>query len=132
MNGLGVGQADILDRHAHDSAGEKERVLAGDEHAREVVESCVRIGTAHRLMKSRDEIVVPLLRLVVDRCAPLHRLNEALGIERRRAWRDRREQVFDHVQEVPAIAVGEADEGRLSFSGQRNGPFLERLGAGDE
>ena len=69
---LRIGEADILDRHAHHAAREIERVLAGIEHAREIIERGVRIGAAHRFVQRRDQIVMAVLRLVVDRRAPLH------------------------------------------------------------
>ena len=44
---LRIGEADILGRHAHDAPRDEQRVLAGVEHAREIVERRVRIGAAH-------------------------------------------------------------------------------------
>ena len=55
---LRVGQADVLDRHADDAAGDEEPVLAAVEHAREIVERRVGVGAAHRLVQRRDQIVV--------------------------------------------------------------------------
>ena len=69
---LRIGKPDVLHRHAHQPAAEIERVLAGVEHAREIVERRVRIGAAHRLVQRRDQIVVAVLALVVDRRAALH------------------------------------------------------------
>ena len=71
---LRIGQADVLDRHAHDAAREIKRVLAGIEHAGEIIQRGVGIGAAHRLVQRRDQIVVAVLLLVVDRRAPLHDL----------------------------------------------------------
>ena len=55
---LRIGEADVLDRHAHQPARDVERVLAGVEHAREIVERRVGIGAAHRLVQRRDQVVV--------------------------------------------------------------------------
>ena len=59
---LRIGEPDVLHRHAHDAAREIERVLAGIEHAAEIVQRGVRIGAAHRLVQRRDQIVVAVLR----------------------------------------------------------------------
>ena len=92
---LRIGKPDIFDRHPHDAAREVERVLAGVEHARQIIERRVRIGAAHRLVQGRDQVVVAVLRLVVDRCAPLHDLlqlapRRTFRLARRRARLPRR------------------------------------------
>ena len=75
---LRIGKADVLHRHAHQPPAEIERVLAGVEHAREIIERRVRIGAAHRFVQRRDQIVVAVLALVVDRRAPLDDASAAL------------------------------------------------------
>jgi hypothetical protein len=55
---------------------DEQRVLAGVEHAREIIERGVGIGAAHALVQGRDQVVVAVLRLVVDRRAPLHDLDQ--------------------------------------------------------
>ncbi len=64
---LRVGKADIFDRHAHEAACQKTRILAGIDHAAEVIEGSVGIGAAHRFVQGRDQVVMPVLGLVVDR-----------------------------------------------------------------
>ena len=70
---LRIGEADILDRHADQAPRDEHRVLAGNQHAGEIIERRVRVGAAHRLVQGRDQVVVAVLRLVVDRRAALHR-----------------------------------------------------------
>ncbi len=84
VDGLGIGKADILDRHADQAARDKERIFPGGQHAREIIKRGIGIGTAYRLVKRRDEIVVAVLRLVVQRHTFLHDLGKFFGIERRR------------------------------------------------
>jgi hypothetical protein len=43
----GFGEADVFAGHAHQAAGEIERIFAGFEHAGEPVEGGVGIGVAH-------------------------------------------------------------------------------------
>src|SRR5690606_6113859 len=45
---LRIGEADVLDRHAHQPAGEVERLLAGYEHPGEVVQRRLRVRAADR------------------------------------------------------------------------------------
>ena len=49
---LRIGEADVLDRHAHDAAREEQRILAGVEHAREIIERRIGIGAAHRFVQA--------------------------------------------------------------------------------
>ena len=69
---LGVGEANILDRHADHPPCDEQRVFAGIEHTREIVESRVGVRSTHRFMQRADQIVMALLRLIIDRRPPLH------------------------------------------------------------
>ena len=68
---LGRGQADILDCHADDAAGQIERVFAGREHARQPVERGVGIAVADALVQRRDQVVMLFAGLVVHEYALL-------------------------------------------------------------
>ena len=62
-------------------------ILAGIEHAGEIIERRVRVGAAHRLVQRGDQVVVAVLRLVVDRRAALQHLLQRRGVEDlARAW----------------------------------------------
>ena len=78
---LRIGEADVLDGHAHHPPRHEQRVLAGIEHAREIIQRRVGIGAAHRLMQRRDQVVVAVGRLVVDRRAALQDVLQLHGIE---------------------------------------------------
>ncbi len=82
MHRFGIGQADIFHRRAHQTAGDIERLLTARQHARQPVKRCIRIGTADRFMQRRDDVVMLLPRLVVERHAPLHHIHQPGGIER--------------------------------------------------
>ena len=77
---LRIGKPDVLDRHAHDTARDIERRLASIQHAAEIIERGIGVGAAHRLVQRADQIVVAVLRFVVDRRAPLYDLLQ-LGAE---------------------------------------------------
>ena len=59
---LRVGQADILDGHAHQAAGDVERILAAVEHARKPIERRIGVRAAHRFVQRADQVVVAVLR----------------------------------------------------------------------
>ena len=54
--GLGVGQADVLDGEAHQAPRDVAGVLAADNHAREPVERGVGVGAAQRLVQRADKV----------------------------------------------------------------------------
>ena len=81
--GVRVGQADIFDRHAHEPPRDVERVLAAGKHARKPIERGVGVRAAHRFVQGADQIVMAVLRFVVDRRAPLHERHQRLAVERR-------------------------------------------------
>ena len=57
---------------------QEQRILAGVEHAGEVIERRIGIRAAHRFMQRGDQVVVAVLRLIVDRCPALHHLLQLL------------------------------------------------------
>src|SRR5262249_48457039 len=71
---LRISKAYIFDRHAYNTTRDIERWLSGIQHPAQIVERSVRIRAAHRLVQCADQIVVAILRLVVDRRASLHDL----------------------------------------------------------
>ena len=68
---LRIGKAHVLNCHAHDAPDDEQRVLPRHQHPGEIVKSRIRIRTAHRFMQGRNEIVMPVGRLVVERHALL-------------------------------------------------------------
>jgi hypothetical protein len=48
---------------------------------RQIIERRVGVGAAHRLVQRGDQVVVAVLRLVVDRRAALHHLLQGGGVE---------------------------------------------------
>jgi len=78
--GVRVCQADVFDRHAHKPPGDVERVLATGKHAGKPIERGVGVGAAHRFVQRADQIVMAVLRFVVDRRAPLHERHQRLAV----------------------------------------------------
>ena len=71
-----IGVADVLGREHDHAPRDVPRVLAALEHRREVVDARIGIRPAHRLDERRDEVVVRVGGLVVERaaaCAPRRR-----------------------------------------------------------
>ena len=115
---LRIGKSDILDRHADDPAREIKRVLAGIEHAAEIIERGVGIGATHRFVQGADEIVVAVLLLVVDRRAPLHHFLQGGGIKGL-AVPCSAPHFFRQRQRRAAVAVRHADQRRTGVGIQR-------------
>ena len=99
------------DGHAHHAAGDEQRVLAGVEHARQVVERGVGVGAAHAFVQGRDQVVVAVLALVVERRAPLHDLGETAGVQNL-AGPCRAPDLLGERQHGAAVPVGHADQRR--------------------
>ena len=68
---IGIGEADVFDRHAHHAARNVERIFAGFEHAAQPVERGVGIAVAHRLVQRGDQVVVLFAGFVVEQDALL-------------------------------------------------------------
>jgi hypothetical protein len=102
-----IGEADVLDRHAHEAPADVERVRAPVEHAHHPVERGVSVGAAHCLVKRRD-LVVELLAALVE--APQifrQRLLEERGVD---PLGPGVQQDLDRVQQPPRVAVRKADQ----------------------
>src|SRR3546814_12267141 len=78
---LRIGEADILARKTGESAEDVERLLARDEHPREPIERRLRVRPAPRLMERRDQIVMAVADLVIDRPPAMEQLCAYGGIE---------------------------------------------------
>ena len=63
---VGIGHADILDRRASETTKQVKRLLAGDEHPREIIKGSLGVGAADRFVKRGDEIVMALAVLVIN------------------------------------------------------------------
>ncbi len=130
LHGLRVGDPDVLVGEPHDAARDEQRVLAAVEHPGEPVQGGVGVGAAHGLVQGRDEVVVALLGLVVERRPLLDPLGQLRGVQRRCVFRQVL-QLLDHVEQVAAVAVGHRDERSARLVVERHGlHFL--LGADEE
>ena len=123
---LRIGEADVLDRGAHQAAQHEQRLLARDQHPRQVIQRGLRVRAAQRFVQRRDEVVVPFAVLVVDRDPALEevaergrieRLGDPGGVER-----------FGLVEQEAPVAVGAGDQRLARLGRERQGAF-ERLGA---
>ena len=63
---LWVGIADVFRRESNETTGDVERIFAGLEHARDPVDSRIRIAVAHRFVERGDQVVVLFAALVVE------------------------------------------------------------------
>ena len=125
---LRIGQPDVLDRHAHHAARDVERRLAGIQHAAKIIQRGVGIGAAYRLVQCADQIVVAVLRLVVDRRAPLHDLLQLGGVKNF-AFAGGTPDFLGKRQRGAAVAVGHADERGACVVVERQLAALDLLGA---
>ena len=75
---LGIGHPNILDRHAHNTPSNIERIFSPREHTSEPVERSVRVTITHRLMQGRNRVIVQLATFIVCDMAPLKRLKDLL------------------------------------------------------
>ena len=107
---LGIGQADVLGREAHQPPRDVERVLARLQHARQPVEAGVRVGVADRLVQRADEVEVLLARAVVEQRLARERLAHGREVHRRGRPRavglGRGHGQLEHVQRGARVAVG--------------------------
>ena len=101
VDGLRVGDGDILIGEPHQTSGDVEGVLSAVEHSCQPVQCGVGVGAAHGLMQRGDEVVMPLLPLVIDRCSLLNEIDQPRGVQ---CPGDGLE-LFDEVEQIPAIAV---------------------------
>ena len=128
---LRIGEPDILDRHPHHAPRQKQRVLAGIEHARQIIQRGVGIGAAHRFMQRGDQVVVAVGGLVVDRRAALQDLLQLLDIEHFAGAR-RAPHLFGQRQRGAAIAIGHPHQRGARFVIERQRSALDGFGAGIE
>ena len=128
---LRIGKADILDRHAHQPPAEIERILAGVEHPRQIIERSVGIGSPHRLVQGRYQIVVAVLALVVDRRPALDNALQPVRIEHL-AFARRAPDFLGKGQRGAAVAIGHADERDPRLLVERQRSALGFLGAGEQ
>ena len=103
------------------------RILAGVEHAAEIVQRGVGIGAPHRLVQRADQIVVAVLLLVVDRRAALHHLLQGGGVENLAGARGTPD-LLGQRQRGAAVAVGHADQRGACFVVERQFLVFDRLG----
>ena len=132
---LRVGEADILDRGAGQPAEQVERLLAGGQHPREIVERRLRVGAADRFVKRGDEVVMALAVLVVDRDpaveqgrrAPAGSSGSAISIENRvSAWLSRKRPSPSAVAISASRASGGQRQRPLLSASARSSSFVER------
>ncbi|MNL36196.1 hypothetical protein D3C87_1582660 [compost metagenome] len=79
-------------------------------------------------MQRRNQVVVPVLRLVVDRGAPLHHGKQARCIECL-ARLGRGQHFLHQTQQGAAIAIGQGEQRLAGLGIQRQGRPGQRLGA---
>ena len=130
LEGGRVGHADILAGKSHQTARHVERVLAPAQHARQPVQSGVRIGAAHRLVQGRDEVVVLLAGLVVQGSPGGDDTAQPFNVKWfRAACVLGGEDLLNHAQQVAAVAVGHGQQGGAGILSQGEAATRQGLGA---
>ena len=122
-----IGKPDVLAGEAHQSPQQVKRLLAGGQHAFEIVERGIGIGTTQRFVQRRNEAVMAFAILVIhrhpamqQRCQTggIKRFGEVDGIER-----------FDLVEQEAAIAIRRSDECGTGIGGDWQRPVFAGLRA---
>ena len=72
--GLWIGQPDVFAGQDHQPACDEHQVLARLEHARQPVDSRVRVRATHGFNEGRDRVVVRVAGFVVEQSSLLHRV----------------------------------------------------------
>ena len=125
--GLRIGEPDVLGGHAHDAASDEQGVLAGLEHPGEIVERRVGVRAAHAFVQRRDQVVVAVLRLVVEGRAPLHDVDQPMRVQDL-AGPCGAPDLLGQRQHGAAVAVGHADQRGARFRIERQGLAEKALG----
>ena len=113
--GHGIGQADVLGGRDHEPAAAKARILAGFEHASQVVQGGVRVAAAYGFDHGRGQLVVGVAVAV----APGQGLGEVLAQLVRGAFvLGQGGGVFDQIKQRAAVARGQHGDGFQAFLGQ--------------
>ncbi len=123
-----IGKADVLDSHAHHAPGKVERVFAAIDHTAQPIKGGVGVGTAHRLVKGADEVVMPVAVLVVERRAALHEPCEFVRLDGLRGVVRSRKDILGQIQHRAAVAIRHADQGLARIGRQRQRLAQNRLG----
>ena len=124
---LRIGEADVLHRHPHHAPRQKQRIFAGIQHAREIIQRRIGIGAAHRFMQRRDQIVMAVGGFVVDRRAALQDLLQLRGVEDLVLARGAPD-LFGERQRGAAIAIGHPHQHRARLRIERQLPALDLFG----
>ena len=128
---LRIGKANVLDRHPHHAPRQEQRIFAGIHHAREIIQRRVGIGAAHRFMQRRDQVVMAVGRLVVDRRAALQDLLQLHGIEDLAPARGAPD-LFGQRQRGAAVAVGHPHQHGAGLGIERQLSALDCLGMDEQ
>ena len=106
----GIGQADVLDGHAHDAPPHVERIGTAVEHAHQPVQRGIGVRAAHRLVQGRDLVVEGVAALVEAAQVGGQRLFQKVGADDTAIRGSRsRAQLFQHVEQASCIAIGITD-----------------------
>ena len=124
---IGIGKADILAGEAHQPPQQIQRFFTGGQHAFEIVERRIGIGATQRFVQRRDQPVMALAILVIDRHPAVEQCRQSRRVERFIEL-DGIER-FDLVEQKAAIAIGRRDQRGASFGRYGQRPRLAGFGA---
>ncbi len=106
-----------------------ERVLAGIEHAREIVERGIGIGAAHRLVQRGDQVVVAVLAACRRSARGAARSPAARAASKISPGARGAPDFLGQRQRGAAVAVGHADQRRARLGIERQRLALDLFGA---
>ncbi len=99
-----AGHADVLAGQNHQPAGDEPRVLPGDQHAGQIVQRGIDVGTAHRFDEGADDVVVLVAVTVVAHRGFVHRPLDGLHADQLAGRLGCLGRYFQRGQGAPGVA----------------------------
>ena len=122
-----IGHTDILAGKAHEAAQQIERRFPRRQHAFEIIQRRIGVRPAQRLVQRRDQPIMPLAVLVINRHAPVQQRRQPGGVER--FGQLHRKKLLDLVEQEAPVTIRRSDERGARLAGQRQRPTLAGFGA---
>ena len=104
QQGVGVRKPDVLRSEDHQPPGQKTRLFASGQHARQIVDRGIGVAAPHRFDEGRDDVVVLLAVLVVEGDVLLQAVGDVLVGDRQFALR-RPGQYVEDIEQLAGVAA---------------------------
>ena len=124
--GLGIGKADVFSSTDDQAAGNKGRLLAGFDHAGQVMQGRIGIRTAHAFYKGRYRIVMGIAFLIIG----IHLMTGYFFdgfLCQLPAGRNDHGNLFQQIKAYAGIAVSQAGNGSQHFVAAFNAEVSQSL-----